>query len=402
MRLRGFTLIELLVVIAIVAVLAAILFPVFIKAREKARQTACLNNQRQLASMALIWAQDHDELLPLATTVWGDLKPDANLLICPTQGTTTKNAYVYHRAVGGSSLGELGAEEEVFLFADGKATDNVGKATTDLMERHTGALIAAFADGHAERRAAAGLIRAGIDGTLCGVYMCPFAGSDMLDGGIISVVVEEDARTTVTVYTAGDEVFEGTGMLDSTGSATVELQDVTTTTTFPAPGSIVQVPIHVKISSSGTGAKVQIQGLPNIVAVYPNKLSVSDSATSSPFMGVYTGVVAGPGPGMMYYLTCTVNDKGDIRALLYTGSITYDCTGTITNPYRQTTIDGDCGESHARMLLQFFENDCGVNGQLMTNGVTNSSIAGSLPRSNVPTKALFKLKAFGSVIGVRG
>jgi prepilin-type N-terminal cleavage/methylation domain-containing protein/prepilin-type processing-associated H-X9-DG protein len=58
---RGFTLIELLVVIAIIAILAAILFPVFAKAREKARQTSCLNNNRQLATAFLMYAQDYDE-----------------------------------------------------------------------------------------------------------------------------------------------------------------------------------------------------------------------------------------------------------------------------------------------------------------------------------------------------
>ena len=50
---RGFTLIELLVVIAIIAILAAIIFPVFAKAREKAHQTNCMNNQRQLVIEAI-------------------------------------------------------------------------------------------------------------------------------------------------------------------------------------------------------------------------------------------------------------------------------------------------------------------------------------------------------------
>jgi len=62
-RRNGFTLIELLVVIAIIAILAAILFPVFAKAREKARQASCTSNVKQIALGMLMYAQDYDEKL---------------------------------------------------------------------------------------------------------------------------------------------------------------------------------------------------------------------------------------------------------------------------------------------------------------------------------------------------
>jgi prepilin-type N-terminal cleavage/methylation domain-containing protein/prepilin-type processing-associated H-X9-DG protein len=63
---RGFTLIELLVVIAIIAILAAILFPVFAQAREKARQMACLSNTKQIALAIHQYATDYDDTLPVA------------------------------------------------------------------------------------------------------------------------------------------------------------------------------------------------------------------------------------------------------------------------------------------------------------------------------------------------
>ena len=66
-RKSGFTLIELLVVIAIIAILASILFPVFVQAREKARQATCSSNEKQIGVAFLMYAQDNDEVLPPAS-----------------------------------------------------------------------------------------------------------------------------------------------------------------------------------------------------------------------------------------------------------------------------------------------------------------------------------------------
>jgi len=78
---KGFTLIELLVVIAIIAILAAILFPVFAQAREKARAVTCLSNQKQIGLAVLMYAQDYDEYI----VPW--------LTCCSTTGGTGSAAY---------------------------------------------------------------------------------------------------------------------------------------------------------------------------------------------------------------------------------------------------------------------------------------------------------------------
>ena len=69
-RERGFTLIELLVVIAIIAILAAILFPVFARAREKARSASCQSNLKQIITAILMYANDCDDTLPSRWTGW--------------------------------------------------------------------------------------------------------------------------------------------------------------------------------------------------------------------------------------------------------------------------------------------------------------------------------------------
>ena len=79
MWLKGFTLIEWLVVIGIIAILAAILFPVFAQAREKARQTSCLSNCKQLGTALQLYVDDFDETYPPKTsTVAADMPTDTS------------------------------------------------------------------------------------------------------------------------------------------------------------------------------------------------------------------------------------------------------------------------------------------------------------------------------------
>lgn len=128
MRKKGFTLIELLVVIAIIAILAAILLPVFARARENARRTQCINNLKQIGMAVMQYTQDYDEKLPqtqwtppnwnylLLTTISPYLKSTA-VLGCPSDsganpsnGTISYayNEYLYDPGRGWNSLSALG------------------------------------------------------------------------------------------------------------------------------------------------------------------------------------------------------------------------------------------------------------------------------------------------------
>jgi len=152
MKRFGFTLIELLVVIAIIAILAAILFPVFAKAREKARQTACLNNQKQIVTGIMMYAQDHDELLPTSDTVWGSINMDKGVLMCPTAGTKIKNAYGFNNLFSGKALGEVTDPTTAMLVADATPAStpiaNTIYTSANYDFRHGGKIITSFVDGH--------------------------------------------------------------------------------------------------------------------------------------------------------------------------------------------------------------------------------------------------------------
>jgi prepilin-type N-terminal cleavage/methylation domain-containing protein/prepilin-type processing-associated H-X9-DG protein len=122
MRRRGFTLIELLVVIAIIAILAAILFPVFAKAREKARQSSCLSNVKQIALAILQYAQDYDERFPMLY----DLGTPRQGLILTTQ-PYTKSFQIHDcpsadgRCNPASYLGNASYGYNLYLIASGAA-----------------------------------------------------------------------------------------------------------------------------------------------------------------------------------------------------------------------------------------------------------------------------------------
>lgn len=99
---RGFTLIELLVVIAIIAILAAILFPVFARARENARRSSCQSNQKNIGLGVLQYLQDYDEMTPPSAAVGPNptdgIQPyikSAQIFVCPST-TGAANSYSYN------------------------------------------------------------------------------------------------------------------------------------------------------------------------------------------------------------------------------------------------------------------------------------------------------------------
>jgi prepilin-type N-terminal cleavage/methylation domain-containing protein len=117
-RRSAFTLIELLVVIAIIAILAAILFPVFAQAREKARQATCVSNLKQLGTACLMYAQDFDETYPMLESGGAARLTLANLLD-PYIKTSKKNV--------NSAGGNLWPEDSVWRCPSGTTYDSGDK-----------------------------------------------------------------------------------------------------------------------------------------------------------------------------------------------------------------------------------------------------------------------------------
>ena len=181
---QGFTLIELLVVIAIIAILAAILFPVFARAREKARQSSCLSNTKQIMASILMYSQDYDDIYPMvaiANTRWtppaggaevvGDmswpicLRPymrNTQVFNCPSvstawngNGNTDDIQYGYNDRLSGVAQAKFTYVSELCCIADGGTGPNCELGCTDsdcrndiALTRHNEGANIGFADGH--------------------------------------------------------------------------------------------------------------------------------------------------------------------------------------------------------------------------------------------------------------
>jgi prepilin-type N-terminal cleavage/methylation domain-containing protein/prepilin-type processing-associated H-X9-DG protein len=203
----GFTLIELLVVIAIIALLAAILFPVFAQVRDKARQTTCLSNEKQIGAAAQMYLQDYDEhlffyastaspsrsrtgaVLPSPASAdptrwWNALQPyvkNQGVFTCPSDDAPTPSndangaptllrSYIACRAAEGLALAQIDTPAETIVLTEKWGKDPNGKPITDswiepfngdfnldpvthrmalAANRHQGGANCVFFDGHA-------------------------------------------------------------------------------------------------------------------------------------------------------------------------------------------------------------------------------------------------------------
>lgn len=182
MRKKAFTLIELLVVIAIIAILAAILFPVFAKAREKARQASCSANLKQVGVSWMMYYQDYDErILPPCdnSTCWyyrNPLQPyvkNTQLFQCPSHPVEPQGqwaafppfdpywygSYGYNCKVdwsASSAVARMQAPAQLAVFLDAQAWPirprdaclNPWGLPTGLGDWHNEGLNISFADGH--------------------------------------------------------------------------------------------------------------------------------------------------------------------------------------------------------------------------------------------------------------
>ena len=151
-RKSGFTLIELLVVIAIIAILAAILFPVFARARENARRSSCQSNEKQIALGFNQYIQDNNEKYPAAsgwqTAIFDYTKSNA-ILKCPSAAGAGTFDYSYNSLMDNKNENKVDNSAATVLVAEASRTSAATAATSaSASSRHFDGSNYAFVDGH--------------------------------------------------------------------------------------------------------------------------------------------------------------------------------------------------------------------------------------------------------------
>ena len=243
---QGFTLIELLVVIAIIAILAAILFPVFAQAREKARQASCLSNTKQVGLAIIQYVQDYDESLPSGRMVYatstttptvpgigwaGGVYPyskSGQVLRCPDDPTTPTAAsgttpvgypvsYSYNfNLANGAALASMNAPASTVLLTEVKG-DTANAVTAAETPLSSSGFSSSTGDGinvlyYKDQAVGAASPNAGVvvyDSGVPGGYTCvsgstPIPPSGLTCSGGFSITVPKGRHNEGSIYAMGD------------------------------------------------------------------------------------------------------------------------------------------------------------------------------------------------------
>ena len=138
----------ILVVVILVALLIAILFPVFVR-RDTPRRPNCASNIRQLVLAVQMYTQDHENKFPPNDVIWQDVPFPPKSLICPEYRRNV-NGYGYNAYIGGKATNDPGMPEPQNLpvIADSKVSTHLLQSRADIDPRHTQKAMVGYADGH--------------------------------------------------------------------------------------------------------------------------------------------------------------------------------------------------------------------------------------------------------------